>query len=401
VTARSGTPLPDVGRVARVDVPLYDLNLSPLEMQAVLVPLERGWITMGPHVERFEQAFAARLGVAHVVAVGSGTAALHLSLRALGIGPGDEVICPSLTFVATANAVRYVGADVVFCDVTGDDDLTLDPADVESRITPRTRAVMAVHYAGYPADLQRLARLCASRGIHLVEDAAHACVSTLDGRACGGWGACGAFSFFTNKNITCGEGGAVATNDADVAASVRLLRSHGMTSGTVERHQGQVLDYDVVELGYNYRLDEMRSSLLLAQLGRLDEFLDRRAEAVARYTDLLNDVPVTVPDFGWAGRGAPGDRVGHHIFPVLLPEGIDRRTVQRQMREMGVQTAVHYPPVHRTTSFAGGGIGPALPRTESIAARELTLPLFPSLSAAQQQRVRESLAAALDHAGRP
>lgn len=394
----TGPSLPDSEDLPRIEVPLYDFRPSPLDTAAICRPLERGWLTMGPEVERFEQAFAERLGVAHVVAVASGTAALHLSLLALDIGAGDEVICPSLTFVATANAIRYVGAQPVFCDITSLDDLNLDPDDVERRITSRTRAVLAVHYAGYPADLSRLAHLCVRRGLLLIEDAAHACVSTLNGRSCGSWGACGCFSFFSNKNITCGEGGALAVNDPQIAARLRRLRSHGLTSTTVERHHGQVLDYDVVELGFNFRLDEIRASLLLSQLDRLDEFLDCRDEAVARYRRGLARLPVGMPEFGWAGRSSPGDRVAHHIFPVVLPEGVDRNRARRRMRAMGVQTSMHYPPAHLLASFAAFRHDLSLPRTEAAGARELTLPLFPSLTAAQQALVCHSLETALAEA---
>lgn len=386
--------------MAGAEVPLYEFQTSALEIAAVTETLTGGWLTMGPQVVRFEKTFADRLGVAHVIAMASGTAALHASLCALDIGPGDEVICPSLTFVATANAVRYVGATVVFCDIKSPADLNLDPDDVERRITGRTRAIIAVHYAGYPADLPQLERLCARHGLALIEDAAHACVSTLRGRACGSWGACGCFSFFSNKNITCGEGGAVATNDEGVASRLRSLRSHGMTSTTVERHEGRAFDYDVVELGYNYRLDEMRAALLLAQLGRLEDFLSRREDAVGRYAELLSPLAITLPHFDWSRRAAGGDRVAHHIFPVILPDDVDRLTVRRRMRELGVQTSVHYPPAHQHSSFTAARAAAALPRTDALASRQLTLPLFPSLTAAQQELVRDSLEAALDHARR-
>ena len=371
-----------------------------MDTAAVRVPLERGWITMGPEVEGFEQEFAERLGVAHVVAVSSGTAALHASLLALGIGPGDAVICPSLTFVATVNAVRYVGAEVVFGDIQGPGNPSLDPEDVERRITKRTRALIVLHYAGYPADLPRLEALCARHGLALIEDAAHACVSTLGGRSCGGWGVCGCFSFFSNKNITCGEGGAVSTNDREIASRLRLIRSHGMTSTTTERHQGRTFEYDVVELGYNYRLDEMRASLLRSQLRRLDDFLTRRADAVSRYRRLLEDLPVVLPEFDSTRRSSPGDRAAHHIFPIMLPGGIDRTALRQRMWELGVQTSVHYPPAHRLAAFAGKDPVASLPNTEEAAARELTLPLFPSITPAQQERVRDCLRTALEEDGR-
>ena len=359
-----------------------------------MATLESGWLTLGPRTALFEAAFAEATGADHVVAVASGTAALHLSLAALGVGPGDEVICPAMTFVATANAVRYLGATPVLCDIVGSDDLNLDPDDVAARITPRTRAVVAVHYAGYPADLPRLVALCERHGLALVEDSAHACISRLDDRACGTWGDAGCFSFFSNKNITCGEGGAITTNDGALAERLRLMRSHGMTTGTLARHRGLAHTYDVVELGYNHRIDELRSSLLLAQLKRLPGFLARRAEIVAWYRDRLLGSAVEVPRFGvQEGR----HQVGHHIQPVLLPRGTERGAVMDHMRAAGVQTSIHYPPIHQLTDFAVDDL-PVLPRTEDVAARELTLPLYPTLTETQTALVCDSLLAAVDAA---
>ncbi len=376
---------------APLRVPLFDLDFGERERQAALAPIDDGWLTMGARTAAFERAFAEALGARHAVAVNSGTAALHLALAALGIGAGDEVICPALTFVATANAIRYTGATPVLCDIVGPSNLNLDPADVEARIGPQTRAVLAVHYAGYPADLPRLEALCQARGLHLVEDAAHACIATLRGRACGAWGAAGCFSFFANKNITCGEGGAVVTQDEALASRLRSMRSHGMTTDTLHRHRGRAWSYDVVELGYNYRLDEIRGSILSAQLSRLPDYLGRRAERVRRYGDLLRGVPVSIPDFDLE----PDARPAHHIFPVLLPPGTDRAAVMAHMRGRGVQTSIHYPPIHHHSDFATLG-RPRLPRTEDAAARELTLPLYPGLMDDQLQLVRDSLAEALE-----
>lgn len=382
--------------MSRLQVPLFDVEIGDEEKRAVQSVLDEGWLTMGRRTEELESELADLLRVRHVVAVGSGTAALHASLVALGVGPGDEVICPTLTFVATANAIRYVGARVVFCDSVSADDLNLDPDDVERRITERTRAVVAVHYAGYPADLPRLKALCDRHGLALVEDAAHAFVSTLEGRACGTWGACGCYSFFSNKNVTCGEGGAVATDDDETAGRLRLVRSHGMTTSTVDRHEGHAHTYDVVALGYNYRIDEMRSSLLRVQLSRLDGMLERREKLVRRYRSALAGLPVEIPGFGWDHRARPGDRIAHHVFPVLLPAGADRAEVMTAMRELGVQTSIHYPPVHCTSSFAGVHEGAALPQAEEAAARELTLPLFPSMTSSQHELVCDALSRALD-----
>lgn len=382
--------------LAPLEVPLFDLRLSEADKSAVRATLDDGWLAMGRRTESFEHALADATGAREAVAVNSGTAALHLSLQALGVGAGDEVICPSLTFVATANAARYVGATVVFCESRGDGNLNLDPDDVERRITPRTRAVLAVHYAGYPADLPRLADVCDRHGVMLIEDASHACISTLRGRACGTWGVSGCFSFFSNKNLTCGEGGAIITDDERLGSEARRLRSHGMSTTVLARHHGHADSYDVVGLGYNYRLDEMRASLALTQLGRIGEFLDQRQSIVERYTERLRGLPVDIPDFDWPNLATSTDRVAHHIYPILLPAEANRARVRQLMRERGVQTSVHYPPVHRLTSFTADGPSPSLPRTEALAARELTLPLFPTMTSAQQDLVCESLCRALE-----
>lgn len=380
-----------------VRVPLFDVRLSAAEKAAVLETLDQGWLTLGPRTARVEQLMARQLGVAEVVAVASGTAALHLSLQALGVGPGDEVIVPALTFVATANAVRYVGARPVFCDICGPQDLNLDPDDVEQRIGPATRAIIAVHYAGYPADLARLQAIADRHRLILIEDAAHAYGTRVQGRSCGSWGDCGCFSFFSNKNITCGEGGAIATGDAALAARLRRLRAHGLTSTSRERFEGLAYSYDVEGLGWNYRIDEMRSALLAVQLERLDGFLERRRALVEHYRARLAGLSLQLPEFGWARRSEAGDRMAHHIFPLLLPPGTDRAAVMRRMREDGVETSIHYPPVHRLSAYRDVvGAAVSLPRVEAVAARELTLPLFPDMTDEQQLLACRSLRRALE-----
>ena len=264
-------------------IPLFDLRLEPEDLAAVADTLRSGWLTMGPRTEAFERAFAAHLGCRHAVALSSCTAALHLAYRAAGVGPGDEVIVPSMTFAATANAAIYCDATPVFAEILGQHDLSIDPADVARRITPRTKAVAAVHFAGYAAPVDELAALCADRGLALVEDVAHAPSATLDGRRLGTFGLAGCFSFFSNKILSVGEGGLLATDDDEVAATARLLRSHAMTSGTWDRHSGRTDTYDVTALGYNYRLDEPRAALLLSRLGRLEADIARRRELVRGY----------------------------------------------------------------------------------------------------------------------
>jgi dTDP-4-amino-4,6-dideoxygalactose transaminase len=232
----------------------------------------------------------------------------------------------------------------------------------------------------------------------VVEDCAHALVSRLHGRACGAWGDCGCFSFFSNKNVTCGEGGAITTQDAGLAARLKLLRSHGMTSMTLDRHEGRAYSYDVVDVGHNFRLDEIRSSLLLAQLRRLPDFLEARQRHTEVYAARLGGTGVVVPDFDWEELSRPGDTVGRHILPILLPPGVDRLRVMAALREHGVQSSIHYPPVHLFSSFRETARPPRLPRTEALAARELTLPLYPSMTEGQVRHVCESLGRALEAA---
>src|SRR3954468_23353111 len=248
------------------DIPVFDLRLTEGDVAAVMEVLRSGWLTMGPRTAAFEEAFAAHLGVKHAVAVSSCTAALHLAYLAAGVGPGDEVIVPAMTFTATAAAAIYCGATPVFAEIAGPHELSLDPEDVAAKITPRTKAVCVVHFAGYPAAIRELRER--TQGIALIEDVAHAPYAHVDGKALGTFGLAGAFSFFSNKVLACGEGGLLATDDDDVAALARSLRSRGMTSGTWSRHTGETETYDAVGLGYNYRLDEPRSALLLSRLGR-------------------------------------------------------------------------------------------------------------------------------------
>ncbi|MSP92033.1 MAG: DegT/DnrJ/EryC1/StrS family aminotransferase [Myxococcales bacterium] len=369
-------------------ITLSDLRLHPDDHAAVIEVLQSNWLTMGPKTAEFEAAFAEALDPVappYAFAVANCTVGLHLALAALDIGPGDEVIVPSLTFVASANAALYTGATVVLADVVGPDDLTLDVDDVLAKVTPRTRAVVPVHYAGQPCDLARLLPACAQRGIAVVEDAAHSPLADaiLDGagtvRALGSCGEVGAYSFFSNKNLATGEGGMLVTRRADLAQRIRLLRSHGMTTVTLDRHKGHAYSYDVVELGWNYRLDEMRAALGLSQLRRLPEGNRRRAEVVARYHDRL---AALLPEVGvpFANR-LPQGRTAWHILPVVLPTGVERTPVQDSMKAAGIQTSIHYPPIHTFSWHRRSErvVAERLPHTDALAPRLLTLPLYPTL----------------------
>src|SRR2546423_3226252 len=271
-------------------VPLADVVIADEDLEAVLDTYRSGWLSMGPRTEELEAAFAAYTGARHALAVANGTAALHLVTLAAGLGPGDEVIVPSLTFVATVNAIAYTGATPVFADVASLTEPWLSAAAAERAITPRTRAVMTMTYGGHSGELRALRALCEERGLVLLEDAAHAAGSRLDDRHLGTFGAAGAFSLFSNKNLAVGEGGLATTDDHELAARMRLLRSHGMTTLTWDRHRGHAAGYDVVELGYNYRIDEPRATLLARRLERLRGENARRGEIVAAYRRALEDI---------------------------------------------------------------------------------------------------------------
>jgi dTDP-4-amino-4,6-dideoxygalactose transaminase len=373
-------------------VPFYDLRLEPEDIRAVMDVLESGWLTLGPRTQAFEAAFAAQLGARHAVAVSSCTAALHLAYLAAGVGPGDEVIVPAMTFAATAAAVIYCGGTPVFADIVGPHDLGLDPDDVERRITARTKAVCAVHFAGYPAAVDRLRALCDAHGLALIEDAAHSPTADLDGRKLGTWGRAGAFSFFSNKILSCGEGGLLATDDDEVAALARSLRSHGMTSGTWARQTRETDSYDVIGLGFNYRLDEPRSALLLSRLARLETEIERRRDLTRAYREKLAGLPGVLVPYDDAGVA----RSSCYVMPILVDDDGRRDAVRARLRDThGIQTSVFYPAVHEFTAYRERFGAQGLPHTERVARTEITIPLFAHLDESMQDRVVDGLREAL------
>jgi dTDP-4-amino-4,6-dideoxygalactose transaminase len=370
------------------EIPLFDLRLEPEDLDAVAQTLRSGWLTMGPRTAALEAAFAAHLGARHAVAVSSCTAALHLAYLGAGVGPGDEVIVPSMTFAATANAVIYCGATPVFADILGQHDLSIDPDEVEACITERTRAVAVVHFAGYPAPVERLAALCEAHGLALIEDVAHAPSATVGARKLGTFGLAGCFSFFSNKVLSVGEGGLLATDDDGMAAQARLLRSHGMTSGTWARHAKLTDTYDVVALGFNYRLDEPRSALLLSRLGRLEADIARRRELVHRYRSRLARLDgITVPF-----REEDVATASCYVMPIMLARPERQREFRRFLRsERGVQTSLFYPAVHEFSAYRERFGEISLPRTELAARTEVTLPLYPHMTESQQDHVVDAV----------
>jgi dTDP-4-amino-4,6-dideoxygalactose transaminase len=373
------------------ELPLFDLRLEPQDLEAVADTLRSGWLTLGPRTAAFEEAFAAHLGARHAIAVSSCTAALHLAYLAAGVGPGDEVIVPSFTFAATASAALYCGATPVFAEIASREDPSLDPADVLRRITPRTKAVCVVHFAGYPAAADRLRELCEESGIALIEDVAHAPSATLGTRKLGTWGLAGAFSFFSNKILSVGEGGLLCTDSDEVADFARSRRSHAMTSGTWDRHRGNTDTYDVVGLGFNYRLDEPRAALLLSRLERLEADIARRRELTLRYRGLLGQVEgILVP---FEDADVPGSSC--YVMPVMLEEDGRQAEVGRRLRERGIQTSIFYPAIHRFTAYRERFPDVSLPITELASRTELTLPFYPHMTHADQDRVVTALAEAV------
>jgi dTDP-4-amino-4,6-dideoxygalactose transaminase len=343
---------------------------------------------MGNKTLRFEREFADFTGAKYAFAVSSGTAALHIAHSALGAKPGDEVILPSLTFVATVNTVLATGATPVFADVKSLAIWNISGETIESLITPKTVGIVAVHYGGYPANMTEIAELCRAHNLYLIEDCAHAPGAYWDGIHVGRFGQFGCFSFFSNKNMTTGEGGMIVTDDDCLAEKVKLLRSHGMTTLTWQRHKGHASSYDVTSLGYNYRIDEIRSALGLVQLSKVNEGNKKRAKIAAEYKKKLANVPnLSAPFLNYSGQSS------YHILPVLLSSKMNRDFVAAQMKEKRIQTSVHYPAAHLFTYIRShlGTRENLLPLTERIARSVLTLPLFPDMTMEQVETVVSAL----------
>ncbi|MEW5854728.1 MAG: DegT/DnrJ/EryC1/StrS family aminotransferase [Myxococcota bacterium] len=347
-----------MANAAHRNVPLSRPIISDDEKQAVMKVLDSGMLAQGPVVEKFEQAFAKDVGVEHAIAVSSGTAALHVALLAHGIGPGDEVITSSFSFIASANSVLYVGARPVFADI---DPVTynLDPASVEQKITPRTKAVMPVHLYGNPADMDAFRALCKKHNLVLIEDACQAHGAAVHGQKVGSFGT-GCFSFYPTKNITSGEGGMITTQDANVAKRARMIRNHGM----VERYKHGML-------GFNLRMTDIHAALGLAQLGKLEARNNLRRQHAHTLNERLK------------GVGLPAEQPGrHHVFhqyTIRLPKGRDAAVEQLAGRGVGV--GVYYPrPIHQQSYYLELGYRDSLPNTERAAVEVLSLPVRPDLT---------------------
>lgn len=363
------------------------------DLRAVSEVVRSGWFTEGPNVARFEKAFAAYIGTKYAIATSSCTSALHLALRALGIQERDEVIVPSLSFVATANSVVYQRAKPVFAEIDPKT-FCLDPDDVQNRITQRTKAIIPMHYAGHPTDMKPLVELAEDYDLYVIEDSAHAIGALYNGRRTGSLGNAGCFSFFSNKNMTCGEGGMMTTDDEEIARKARLMKTHGLDKGHWERYQTNSWRYDVVTLGFNYRMNEMEAALGISQLKKLDHMNDLRIQNSQRYSALLRGNK-------YFSTQAVKSNVKHvyYLYVVQLkPEYEDiRDQVIEELKIQKIHAGVHYPPIHLSSFYKRkfGYREGQYPVTEAIAHRIISLPMHQRLTAHEIEHIVAELKSVL------
>ena len=356
-------------------IPLFDLSYDKLEENAVIETIRSKWISTGPKCQEFEKLFCESLNVNSALTASSCTAALHMAMLALGIKEGDEVIVPSLTFAATANVVKYVGANPVFADVTSLEDFTISTTDIEEKVTSKTKAIIPMHFAGFPADMDEIMRIADKYNLKVVEDASHSPMSEYKGRMLGTIGDIGTFSFFSNKNLSTGEGGMLVSNEVKYVDTARLLRSHGMTTMSYERAKGHATTYDIKNLGYNFRMDDIRASLGIVQFKKLRSDLEKRIEIRKLYIEKLNSISKIIIPFK-----KNTEFVSNYVFPILLKNSDSkfRDELREKLHEKGIQTSVHYPAVHHFSIYEDKNL--ELPFTDYIVDNEITLPMYGNLS---------------------
>jgi dTDP-4-amino-4,6-dideoxygalactose transaminase len=356
-------------------VPLTHLTVPDEDVESYLDSLRSCWWTMGPTTERFEREFERWIGAEHAVAASSGTAALHLACAGAGLGPGDEVLVPALTFAATAHAVRYVGADPVLCDMPDRCDPNLSPAVVEEALTPNTKAVIAVNMFGAACDLEGLRGFCDRHGLVLIEDCAQSLgARTAQGAAAGTVGQFACFSFFSKQQLAIGEGGMVMAQDGDAAELLLRLRSHGRTTSVWDRHVGRAAGYDVTELGFNYRLDEMHAALGISRLRQVRDEIEGRARVAARYREALAEVEGI--ELCWDAES--DKRSAHYAFPLVLRDESARDELRARLSDQGVQTTT-YPPLHSLTEYREARAAGSLEHASDFGSSHLVLPIYSSL----------------------
>ncbi|GAB4195196.1 MAG: DegT/DnrJ/EryC1/StrS family aminotransferase [Roseiflexaceae bacterium] len=373
-------------------VMLFDLSIDQEEIDEVTRILQSRWLAMGQETKELEREFSASLGVDEAVVVSSGTAALHIAALALGIGPGDEVIVPSLSFVANASTIAMTGARPVFADIRGIDDLTIDPEEIERLITQRTKAIVVMHYGGYPANMEAVLKIARKHQLKVIEDAAHSPLVQTPQGMLGTLGDVGCFSLFSTKNITMGEGGVLVAKEQSVLQQGRALRSHYMTSSSWDKQQGRASEYDIQGLGFNYRPTDLTAAIGRVQLRKSDYDRQKRRMLAKIYHQHLQTLPgIQLPYAGYTGDTA------HHLLPIILPPTCNRSALQLQLREAGIQSSVHYPPIHLFQYYQAqyGCHKGMLARTEMVAARQLSLPLHARMQEEDAVLVVEILRQAL------
>jgi dTDP-4-amino-4,6-dideoxygalactose transaminase len=355
-------------------IALSDIDLDEEEIKSVIKVLKSKWLSMGPVTEKFEKKFSKYLNIKYSFGVSNGTAALHIANKVLGIKPGDEVILPSLTFVATANATLYCGGKPIFVDITSPENLNMSPDDILEKISSKTKAITVMHYGGYPCEMDSIMEIAEDYKLKVIEDAAHAPGAEYKGKKCGTIGDIGCFSFFANKNLVTGEGGMLVTSDDSLAPNIKTVRSHSMTTLTWDRHKGHSYSYDVTDIGFNYRINEIASSIGLVQLKKLDVDNEKRRKIVELYKNgLKNNEKISVPFKDHSEKSS------YHIFPIILSDEISRIDFMNELKSKGIQTSIHYPPIHLFSYYRQkfGLKENLLPKTENISKKIVTLPLHP------------------------
>ena len=358
-------------------VPLFKLNYDDKEKKAVQKVINTEWLTMGQQTSDLEKNFSNLLkGNIYSVAVSSCTAAIHLSLLSLELKKNDEVIVPSLSFISQINVIKNIGAKPILVDCTSLDNWNIDIEKVKKSITKNTKAIIILHYAGFPCFIDNeLKEICKKRKILIIEDVAHAPGAKIGNILCGTMGDVGCFSFFSNKNISAGEGGMITTKNKELANKLRFFRSHGMTHLSLDRTLGRTSKYDVVVSGLNYRIDELKASLANIQITKLKKANLQRKKIFKLYKNFLNELPISFPfqnlDYNF--------EAAYHIFPILIPKGSNRQLLIESLKKEGVQTSVHYPAFWSFSVYKKIFSKTKYPFCKEICDRQLTLPLFPTM----------------------
>jgi dTDP-4-amino-4,6-dideoxygalactose transaminase len=356
-------------------IPLFKLNFGEEEIEAVTETIRSRWISTGPKCEELENQFINLFNVNYAISLSNCTDALHLSCILCDIQPGDEVICPSLTFAASVNCIRYVGGIPVFCDIESPEHINIDPIDIEKKITTKTKAIIVVHMAGFPAHMDEIMAIAKKYNLKVIEDACHGPLSEYKGKKLGTIGDVGCFSFFSNKNISTGEGGMLITNNEEMAKKARLLRSHGMTTMSYQRASGHATSYDIVELGYNFRMDDIRASIGVVQMKKLYNDLEKRIQVRNEYLKQLSYIDgITIPFENNT------EFVSNYIMSIVLKDSTSekRDLIRDKLHKEGIQTSVHYPAIHKFSIYKE--YNAKLPVTEYVTDNEITLPMYASLS---------------------